>query len=412
MANCRICDNKISEFMSFGDMPIANGFLTKEQFENEYFFEMKVAFCEKCFMFQLVEQPEAILMFHENYAFFSQSSKSMCQHFANHALKIQNKYINSEDPFVVELGSNDGILLQNFAKKNIRHLGIEPSKNVAEVAIKNGVNTISCFFNEFTAKEVLEEHGKADIVTSANVMCHIADLNSVAKGISLLLKDDGYLIFEDPYLADVFKKTSYDQIYDEHIFLFSCLSVKNAFEKHGLNLVDCEHLDTHGGSMRYILTKSKYVNHSANLKKYLTEEEELGLNLPDTFLRFKQNCEISKTNLINTLQDLSEKNADVAGYAATSKSTTILNYCNIDSNLIKYICDTTPIKQGKYSPGMHIPIVPYEDFLAKYPEYAVLFAWNHAQEIMLKEEQFVNQGGKWIVFFPKVEILQETLRVS
>ena len=393
---CRVCANKINPFVSFGKMPIANGFLEKEQFENEYFFELATAFCDRCYSVQLVTQPDPKLMFHDNYAFFSKTSKSMQVHFQKYADWVLNNYLKKNDPFVVELGSNDGILLENFSKKKIRHLGVEPSANVADVAIKSGINTEVAFFNNDFAKKIKEKNGKADVILAANVMCHIPDLIEVGKASKTLLKEDGVLIFEDPYLGDMINKVSYDQIYDEHVFIFSALSVKNIFDISGFELIDVLPQETHGGSMRYVLCKKGIRSISENVINTIKVEKELGLDKSLTYERFKNNCEHSRDKIISKLKKFKKEGKKIVGYGATSKSTTILNYCNIGPDLIDFISDTTPIKQNKYTPGMHIPVKPYEDFLKYSPEIAVLFAWNHRKEIENKEKKFIENGGKFI----------------
>ena len=405
MQKCRICESPIEPFISFGNMPIANGFLSSEHFKKEYFFEMEVAFCNNCKMVQLVEQPDPEKMFHSNYAFYSSTSKSMAVHFEQFAKHVKQDYITSKDPFVVEMGCNDGIMLQHFSNSNIRHLGIEPSSNVAKVANEKGVNTVCEFFDENLAENIIKEHGQADVFLGANVMCHIATLNSVIAGIKILLKPNGVAMFEDPYLGDVIEKTSYDQIYDEHVFLFSISSIKYAFENQGLELVDIEPQKTHGGSMRYVIAHKGVRKVRKNVYDKLDKEEELGLDKRETYEIFRKSCENSRDKLNTLLRDIKEQGKRVTGYAATSKSTTILNYCGISSDLIEFISDTTPIKQGKFSPGMHIPVKPYEEFSIKYPDYAVLFAWNHREEILAKEQKFKTDGGKWIVFVPEVKIL-------
>ena len=393
---CRVCANKINPFVSFGKMPIANGFLEKEQFENEYFFELATAFCDRCYSVQLVTQPDPKLMFHDNYAFFSKTSKSMQVHFQKYADWVLNNYLKKNDPFVVELGSNDGILLENFSKKKIRHLGVEPSANVADVAIKSGINTKVAFFNNDFANKIKEKNGKADVILAANVMCHIPDLIEVGKASKTLLKEDGVLIFEDPYLGDMINKVSYDQIYDEHVFIFSALSVKNIFDISGFELIDVLPQETHGGSMRYVLCKKGIRSISENVINTIKVEKELGLDKSLTYERFKNNCEHSRDKIISKLKKFKKEGKKIVGYGATSKSTTILNYCNIGPDLIDFISDTTPIKQNKYTPGMHIPVKPYEDFLKYSPEIAVLFAWNHRKEIENKEKKFIENGGKFI----------------
>ena len=403
---CRICSKSATPVISFGSMPIANGFLEINQFDQEYFFELATTFCPSCKMFQLKEQPNPQMMFHENYAFFSSTSKKMAEHFE----KLANSYIadfipDLKNAFVIELGSNDGIMLRHFAKAGIKHLGVEPSENVAEVARKNGVNTITQFFGEDTAKTVLSTYGKADIISAANVMCHIPNLHSVAQGVSLLLKDMGILVFEDPYLGDMIQKTSFDQIYDEHVYIFSVQSVRNVFKQYDLEVFHVEPQITHGGSMRYYLCRKGAHSVRESVQKQLEFEKFLGLEKTQTYQQFAQNCEKSKKEFVTLLQKLKAEGKRVVGYAATSKSTTILNYCGIGSNLIEYICDTTPLKQGKYSPGTHIAVKSHDEFKKNLPDFAILFAWNHASEIFEKENEFIENGGQWVVFVPGVKVL-------
>jgi len=387
--------------MSYGRMPIANGFLTPEAFKDEYFFELKPAFCERCFSFQIEEQPDPKMMFHDHYAFFSRTSAFMQQHFKAYAGWVYDNHLSGDDLFVVEIGSNDGIMLENFANRGVRHLGVEPSSNVAEEARKHGVETIVRFFGADAAKDIVDEYGHADALLAANVMCHIPDLNGIAKGADILLKKDGVLIFEDPYLGAMIEKVSYDQIYDEHVFIFSALSVANIFAPHGFELIDLLPQETHGGSMRYVLARKGERAISAMVSEIVASEKAQGLHLPETYEQFRRDCEASKERLLRLLNAEKEAGRRVVGYGATSKSTTILNYCGIGSNLIEFISDTTPIKQGKLTPGMHIPVKSYEVFKGDYPDTALLLAWNHMKEIMAKEEDFSSQGGKWISPIPE-----------
>ncbi len=405
MKDCLICGSDVETFISFGQMPIANGFLMPEEFESEYFFELGAGFCPKCKMVQLLEQPGREKMFHENYAFFSSTSKRQVQHFREFAELVIKNHLDCDDPFVVEIGSNDGIMLQNFAERGIRHLGVEPSANVAQVAIDKGISTISEFFDEEVAREIVREHGQANAILAANVMCHIPYLHSVAAGIKILLKDGGVLMFEDPYLGDIVEKTSYDQIYDEHAFYFSVASIGYLFEQHQMEVVDVMPQDVHGGSMRYVITHEGTKEVSNAVERQRSYEQELGLHRPETFDKLRENIEASRTNLTKVLTDLKQQDKHVVGYAATSKSTTVINYCGITPKLVEFISDTTPIKQGKYSPGAHIPVRPYQEFCDNYPEYALLFGWNHAEEIMAKEQKFMQSGGKWIVYVPEVKVI-------
>jgi methylation protein EvaC len=405
MHKCLICNSAINPFISYGQMPIANGFLTKEKFNNEYFFHMQVAHCTNCSMVQLIETPERQLMFNENYAFFSGTSQAMKTHFLDFANDVKNRFLPKNDAFVVEIGSNDGIMLQNFKEWGIKHLGIEPSANVAQVAKNKGINTIVEFFDEKLAEKIVSENGQADAFIAANVMCHLPYFHSIVAGISKLVKKSGIVVFEEPYVGDVIEKTSYDQIYDEHTFLFSVSSINYIFKAHGMEVIDVVHQETHGGSMRYIIGHKGVRNLSNEAIKQIEKEKELALNSAETYLNFKNNCENSKADLKKLLVELKNQGKRVAGYGATSKSTTILNYSDIGPDLIEYICDNTPIKQGKFSPGKHIPIVPIESFKSSYPDYLVLFAYNHAKEIMEKEKDFTDKGGKWILYVPNIHVI-------
>ncbi len=403
---CKVSSQPIISCHDFGKQPLGNGFLNKEEFDKEYFFDMAIGFSKESLLLQLLEQPENSEMFHEEYAFFSSTSEGMKKHFKKFSDDIFNsKYFNNDDNFVVELGCNDGILIDNFAKKNIRHLGIEPSLNVADVARGKGINVISKFFEKKLASEIISKYGKANIFMAANVMCHIPSLNDVIEGIKLLLKPNGVIIFEDPYLGDVITKKSYDQFYDEHVFIFSALAIQKLFEKFNLELINLEPQLTHGGSMRYYLAHKGFYEKSENVDKIINQELNLGLNKEITFRKFSDDVKKSRNDLIKLLKSLKKEGKTIAGYAATSKSTTILNYCGIGPDLIDYITDTTPIKQNKFSPGMHIPIVDYEYFKNNPPDYAFLFAWNHSKEIMEKEKDFMHSGGKFLTHVPEVRIL-------
>ena len=386
-------------------MPVANGFLDAADIANEYFFELAPAFCEHCGMVQLVEQPAPERMFHGNYAFHSGTSRAMQAHFAAFARSvIAGPLRGRTNPYVVELGSNDGIMLRHFKSHGIRHLGVEPSINVADIARAQSIDTISAFFSRALAERIVAEHGRADAVLAANVMCHIADLHDVAAGIAHLIKPDGVFIFEDPYLGAMIEKTSYDQIYDEHVFMFSVASVATAFAPHGLVLVDAEEQPTHGGSMRYVLAPAGNRAVSPSVERWRARERAQGLGLRETYEAFARNCERSRAELMRVLDTLRDAGRRVVGYGATSKSTTVTNYCGITPAHVAFIADTTPIKQGNLSPGAHIPVRPAEAFAKPYPDCALLFAWNHEAEIRDKERAFTIGGGRFITYVPDVRI--------
>jgi methylation protein EvaC len=403
VSKCLVCSSSIEPFISFGKMPIANGFLSREEFPREFFFELKAAFCPSCSMVQLTDLVSEEKLFHDAYPFFSSTSRRMASHFQRFAQSILEQY-TGVDPLVIEIGCNDGIMLQHFLAAGVRHLGIEPAKGVADVARGKGLNVISEFFDEKVARRIVSQQGQADAFLGANVMCHIPYLHSVAEGVRILLKPRGVLAFEDPYLGDIVSKTAYDQIYDEHVFYFSATAVSKLFEQHGLELIDVASQNVHGGSMRYVLSHRGARPVSAAVHRLLIEEKSRGLDQERTFAEFRAKVERSKQQLITLLAEVRRTRKRVVGYAATSKSTTVINYCGITPELLEFISDTTPIKQGKFSPGMHIPIGPHSDFVARYPDYALLFGWNHSQEIKDNERGFSATGGKWIEYVPEVRI--------
>ena len=404
MPKCLICDSEYQPFVDFGEMPIANAFATKEEMNNEYTFPMKVGFCEHCNMVQLVEQPERERMFHDNYAFFSSTSNYMKEHFKNFANSVSELQNLNENSFVVEVGSNDGIMLQNFVTDNIPCLGVEPSKNVAQVAREKEIEVVTEFFDQSLAESIIATHQKADVILSANVMCHIPYMHSIYDGIKVLLKDQGVFVFEDPYLGEVIEKTSFDQIYDEHVFLFSALSVSHLANMHDLELIDVEYQITHGGSMRYTVAHKGVKKVSNNVINLIDKEKKLGLDSSEAYSSFSDDVNQIKGDLIKLLTTLKNEGKKVVAYGATSKSTTVANYFGITPDLVECIYDTTPIKQNKLSPGMHVPVLPYEQFHDSNPDYVLLFAWNHAVEIMKKEEEYMSNDRHWITYIPKVEV--------
>ncbi len=394
---CKITNSELKPFMSFGKMPIANGFIDKDKFEKEFFFDMEVGFSENISLFQLNDHPKPESMFNEKYPFFTGSSEYMKKHFKIFSDFIKKDYINSGSK-LIEIGSNDGTLLKNFLDKKENILGFEPSKNVADQAKSNGVPTVNEFFNTKNLLKYKDFLGKTDAVFASNCICHIPNLNDLIKGIDMLLSKNGSFIFEEPYLGSMIEKTSYDQIYDEHIFMFSISSISKIFKLFDLELVDAFPQITHGGSMRYVVKRKNVSNISQNLRNLIDLEKKNKIDSIESCLKFKKNCEASKKNILNKLNELKSNGKKISGYAATSKSTTILNYCQIDDGIIDFICDTTPEKIGKFSPGMHIPIVNIQHFHDNLPDAAYLFAWNHKDEILKKE---VNFNGEW---FSHVEI--------
>ena len=403
MSLCKICNQELESIISFGKMPISNKFVSDIN-ADEYFYELSVGFCPACFMVQLEYCVEPEMMFNEEYAYYSSISETMSDHFKKMADEITDTVLVKYSSFVVELGCNDGIMLKHIAERGIVHLGIEPSANVAAIAREKGVNVIEKFFGVERAGEIIEKWGQADIICGANVMCHIENINSVFKGISILLKSDGVLFFEDPYLYDIITKKTFDQIYDEHVYYFCGLSVSELAKRHGLQLVNMIPQNVHGGSMRYYIKKGKNNTVSQNVEHYLLKEKNLNLHTLNGYIPFKDKVNKICSDFNKTLREIKSKGHRIAAYGATSKSATLLIYSKVGTDLIDYVSDTTPTKIGKYTPGTHIPVKSHEHFLNDSPPYTVLLAWNHKREIFDKEKKYRERGGKFIIFFPEVAI--------
>lgn len=403
--HCRVCKSETASVVDFGPMPIANNFVGNPE-NDKYRFNLSASFCQICYLFQIDEQPVRELMFHDEYKFFTGLSNLMKIHF--HEM-FEEYYTAIEtdinEAFVVEIGCNDGTLLEAAKNRGLRHLGIDPSANVIERAKERGISTELAFFDSALAKKISDKIQRADLIFAANVVCHIPELLDFASGINELLSKDGKFIFEEPYIGSMLEKTSYDQIYDEHVYIFGVLAIQKVFSSVDLELIDAVPQVTHGGSMRYVIARRGRFEISSNVISLANKELESGYGQLETYKKFGSRCESRKTELISLLKKLNSDGFKVAGYAATSKSTTVLNYCNIDSGLISYISDSTPDKQGKLSPGMYIPVVSHETMRADPPDYLVLFAWNHETEILHKEALLTSQGVKWIRFVPEVEVV-------
>ncbi|MFI0793579.1 methyltransferase domain-containing protein [Micromonospora rubida] len=404
-ATCRVCDGNVHEFLDLGRQPLSDAFREPDSDATEFFFRLAVGRCESCTMVQLTESVPREKMFHEEYPYHSSGSAVMREHFAGTARRFLATELAVPDPFIVEMGCNDGVMLSTIQRAGVRHLGFEPSGRVAEVARAAGVRVRTAFFEDSTAAQVREAEGPAQVIFAANTMCHIPYPDSIFRGVDALLAPDGVFVFEDPYLGDLVAKTSFDQIYDEHFFLFSAHSVRAMAEHYGFELVDVERLPVHGGEIRYTLARAGRRTPSAAVADLLAEEDARGLSGMATLRGFAASVMRVRDDLVELLRRLRTDGSRVVAYGATAKSATVTNFCDIGPELVSYVCDSTPAKQHRLTPGKHIPVRPPTAFRDPYPDYALLFAWNHADEIMANEEEFRRSGGRWISYVPNVRVL-------
>ena len=391
------------KFLNLGKQPIANSFLpslTQKTIRKEYFYNLSVSFDTESYLVSVANPVNPKIQYTDQYAHRASESKTMRNAFKKISNKLKKKF---KPRVIMEIGSNDGVFIKNFTKKNI--IAVEPCKNLAKIT-KKEFKTYPNFWDKKLAKKIFKNSKKADLIFSANTISHIPNLKETFEAIEYSLSSNGVLVIEDPSLKSVIKTNSYDQFYDEHVYVFSALAIENITKKYDLKLFDIEETLTHGGSLRYfICRKNCNYKKTSRLKKIMQSEKKVGLDKFSTFVKFSKRVQKSKKKLIQLLKKLKKQNKKIISYGATYKSTTVFNYCNIGINFFDYVTDTTKNKQGKYTPGKHIPIVSPEIGFNDSVDYAFLGAWNFRKEIMEKEKKFVKRGGRFITHVPITKIL-------
>tara|TARA_B100000795_G_scaffold254644_1_gene225698 strand:- start:725 stop:1903 length:1179 start_codon:yes stop_codon:yes gene_type:complete len=388
------------KFLDLGNQPLANNYLSKFK-KKQIKYKLKLFFNTKSKMVSISKRIPSEMMFTNNYPYRSSMSKTMQNSFYELSLEIKKKFKPKK---ILEIGSNDGALIKNFNKSEA--IGIEPCRNLAQITKKMGYVTYNNYWSHELAKKIRLKNEKIDLIYSANTLTHISDLNEVFKSISYLLSSNGILIIEDPSLLECIKKNSYDQFYNEHIYLFSAISVNSLLKKFNLEIFNIKNLETHGGSLRYYIKRviNKKITISRNIKTQIKKEMIFGLHKFSTFKKFSQKVEKSKVKLLSILNSLKNKKKLVLGYGATAKAVTILNYCNINNDLICNFVDTTPEKINRYMPGKNIKILKYNPKILDKYHYVFLGAWNFKKEILNKEKRFLKNGGKFITHVPVPKI--------
>ena len=340
-------------------------------------------------------------MFNEKYPYKSSESKTMRLSFKKLSQKIKKLYNPNR---ILEIGSNDGVFLKNFSRRNV--IGVEPCNNLAKLTKKKGYKTYSEYWNPQLSKKIAGKK-KIDLIYSANTLSHIKDISSIFKAINFALSKNGILILEDPSLLECMKKNAYDQFYCEHIYVFSTIALQKILYNFGLEIFDIEETSTHGGSNRYYIKKinNNLYKIKKSVKKHIITEKNYGLHSFSTYKKFSERITVSKKKLLKIFLNLKKKEKRIIGYGATAKSCTVLNYCNIGNKIIDYFYDTTSFKINKYLPGSKIKIKQYKKLNIKDTDYVFLGAWNFKKEIFKKEKKFFKRGGKFITHVPKVMTL-------
>lgn len=408
MMYCRVDNVPIQEvFLDLGFTPPSNSFLTKDQLiEAEAYFPLKLYVNPDNFLVQIDEYKKADEIFCSNYAYFSSCSTSWLKHAEDYVDKMCQRYHYNESSQVIEIASNDGYLLQYFQKRKIPVIGIEPSENVAQVAIQKGIETRINFFGLEFARELYEKGKAADLIIGNNVFAHVPDINDFVKGLKRLLKMGGVITLEFPSLMNLVDEIQFDTIYHEHFSYFSFHSAQMLLQKHGLVIFDVEEIKTHGGSLRI------YAKHEEDLSKGvesrvfdLLEKEKLrGMNELSYYKGFQEKVDSVKNEFLLFLLEQKFADKTVAAYGAAAKGNTLLNYCGVKKDLIEFVVDISSFKQGKYLPGSHIPIVPEDEIRKRKPDYIVILPWNIKDEVMDQLHYVRDWGCKFVVAIPKLRI--------
>ena len=389
-------------FLDLGFQPLANNYLKYKQLnKKEKKYRLKVGINPDTKLVSINKPISSKLMFNNKYPYRSSMSKTMIKSFKDLSKLINLTFKPNK---ILEIGSNDGSFIKNFSKKKV--IGIEPCANVERITKKMGYNTYSEYWNVRTAKKIYNENGKVDLIYSANTISHIEDLDEVFKSLNIILNDDGILIIEDPSLLECLKKNTYDQFYNEHIYVFSLMGLESILNKYNFEIFNIQNLKIHGGSNRYFIKKKNNKRKiSGNVEINRKKEINYGINKISTYKDFAKRVKNSKKKLKEIFVKINSKNKKIIGYGVTAKSTTILNYCKIDGKLISYFVDTTKDKQNKYTPGTKIPIIKYRGFIENNVDFVFLGAWNFKDEIFKKEKKFIKRGGKFIIHTPIPKIL-------
>ena len=409
---CAFCDSRqMSKVMDFGKVALAGSFLKQDQFHQELKFPLSLHFCHGCFAVQVIDKvPEELLFQH--YFYFSSSIATLRKHFCEYAVEVTNRFLSPEKATVLEIGCNDGVLLCPLADQGIRNIiGVDPATNVIANISDPRLTLINNYFTEELAESVIAEYGKIDMIMANNVFAHISDIQGTTRAVAYALHDDGVFIFEVHYLGKVINELQYDMVYHEHKYYYSLLSAKRHFERYDMMVFDIKPTPTHAGSMRFYVCKKggKYSSSVSQAVKILeNEERSKGFDLYETFQHFSRMLAVHRVELITLLDKLRKQGYKIAGYGASGRANSMIQYCGINHDHLDYLIDDAPAKVGFYTPGSHFEIcsnslLNQPDF----PDYLLIFAWSFFDEIRKKNTDYLTNGGHMILPLPEISIFPQ-----
>jgi SAM-dependent methyltransferase len=403
---CIVCEeNTIEQFLDLGRTALANKFLLAQELsipENKY--PLRVGFCHTCGHVQLTEAVPPSVMF-EDYLYVSSASDTLKAHLYELSDVIVKRHQLGVNDLVIDIGCNDGTLLAGFGRHHVRTLGVDPAENLAALTRNNGIDRYVGFFNSKAAEQIVQKWGRAAVITATNTFPHIPEVHDFLEGIKIALAPGGVFIIEVHYLVDMLEQVAFDTIYHEHVSYWALGPMTRLFEKHGMQVVRAERLALHHGQLRVTVRRKENGRPERSVQEILDMEGRRRLHVFKTYQRFAQKTQRIKEDLRRRLEAYRAQGERVVGYGAPAKGNTLLSFLGIGPDLIEYIVDRSPLKQGRYAPGVHIPIVSTERLLTDQPDYVVLFAWNFADEVRAQQAEYRRRGGKFIIPVPNVRVI-------
>ena len=405
---CRHCEDKLDFiFVDLGEMPLSNSYLAHADLKRvEKSYPLRVMVCEKCWLVQTEQFVKADQIFSRDYTYFSSFSTSWLNHVRIYVDQVISMLALDSSSVVVEIGANDGYLLQYVQKKNIPCYGVEPAHQAALLARGRGLNVVNGFFGVEKAEKLIEKKGQADLIIANNVLAHVPDIDDFVKGFSILLKPNGVATFEFPHILNLVQFNQFDTIYHEHYSYLSFIATCNIFESNNLAVFKIEELPTHGGSLRVFAQRTDSGEHplDPSVGELIKKEIDLGVMTVSFYNGFKDKAKLIKASVNSFLQNAKKEGKKIIGYGAAAKGNTLLNFCGVDHNLISYVIDHNPAKQNKFLPGSKIPILSEDRLRSDQPDYVVIFPWNIKKEIIEQLSYIRGWKGKFITLVPELKV--------